>query len=148
MWCGGSPVPCEGRGCSSVLGIVSGRLSGAGLSLLLAVAGTIKMNIMEVSHIKRGCTHYCGRAGSYKPGMGIDMSILGNPYPMKNRSEEERRRVIAEHRVYLNKCRQEDNEVWKALLSLPEDAVLGCFCDPLLCHCHTLASAYQWAQSN
>ena len=103
---------------------------------------------MIVTHINtKTHTHYCGRASSYT-GIGLDCSILGNPYLMRDQSGTERDRVIAQYRVQLNRWRIQDSEEWKTLISLPHNAVLGCFCHPKACHCDVLAAAFNWHHTN
>ena len=101
---------------------------------------------MKVVNVKyETCTHYCGRKESYR-GNGVDMSILGNPFKVKPWGEYERDESIARHRVWLNKQRLDQTEVWDALVSLPEDAVLGCFCKPEACHCDTIIDAWKYTK--
>ena len=100
-------------------------------------------NMKYVNVTKDKCTHYVGRKTSYR-GNGMDYSILGNPFPLPKHSRNE---SIALFRGYLNNDRIKQGEVWKALLALPEDAVLGCFCAPLACHCSIIIDAYKWANS-
>ena len=95
----------------------------------------------HVNVTKNKCTHYCGRDASYKEN-GINYSILGNPFWMSD--ESQRAKVIADFRVKLNADRIADNSVWKALVALPKDAILGCFCAPKACHCQVIIDAWNW----
>ncbi|MEM1425015.1 MAG: DUF4326 domain-containing protein [Cyanobacteria bacterium P01_H01_bin.130] len=79
----------------------------------------------------------------------------GNPFPMRNKSDEERIRVCQEHRQYLwNLVKTRDPEVLQLLQNLSDrqrqkgaPLRLGCHCSPKLCHCDTLARAVEWARS-
>lgn len=100
---------------------------------------------MKAINVNKGKpTHYCGRASSYRKEYGEDTSILGNPFPMAN--EAERESCIQKFRVYLNQERLKQSAVWQAVLALPENAVLGCFCKPKACHCDIIIQAYEWAK--
>jgi len=68
-------------------------------------------------------------------------SPLGNPYLMKNNSDEERARVLELFEPWLiEKIREKDPAVMAALnrildiLKRGEDVKLGCFCAPKPCH--------------
>lgn len=100
-----------------------------------------KMKYVNVT--KERCTHYVGRKTSYRRN-GVDYSILGNPFPLPKYSREE---SIQQFRYYLNNERKNKSQVWQALLALPQDAVLGCFCAPLRCHCSVIIDAYRWANA-
>jgi hypothetical protein len=97
-----------------------------------------------VNCLKEVCTHYCGRPGSFHQARGnpIDLSILGNPYWMKD--ESQRAWVIAKHRQDLHEWLKSDTPWRRAMVSLPEDAILGCWCAPKACHCDTLVRAHAW----
>lgn len=107
---------------------------------------------MKIVNVKKHkCTHFCGRPESFDPdneNHGIDASILGNPFKVKPWGAYERDISVALHKVKLNTHRKEDSHIWGALMVLPEDAVLGCFCYPLRCHCDNLRDAYNWAKEN
>lgn len=100
---------------------------------------------MKVVNIKfEKCTHFCGRKEYYKNN-GIDYSILGNPYTV---GEYGRGKAIPMFRKLLNKSRLENGDLWQAVINLPEDAVLGCFCKPKDCHCDVIIDAYNWYNSD
>lgn len=103
---------------------------------------------MKVVHCMREvCTHYCGRHSSYSRALGrpVDLSVLGNPFPMAD--ESERAAVCNQHRVHLWKRMQADKRIARMIRDLPEDAVLGCFCAPRECHCDDLIRAHAWLNS-
>ena len=71
---------------------------------------------------------------------------LGNPFPMQNKSLEERARVCNEYEKYFNdKVKEEDSLFAQALYYLEIQAIndgylkLGCHCAPLRCHANTIA---------
>lgn len=79
---------------------------------------------MRVVHCKREpFTHYIGRPHADFPGRAIG---LGNPFPVQIGREK----CIAQYEQWAR-----TNPRIKALIvSLPEDAVLGCWCAPKPCH--------------
>lgn len=54
-------------------------------------------------------------------------SIYGNPFPIQNKSEQERERVCVEYRKYLAKRIENDSEFRKAVKELKGKNV-ACFC--------------------
>jgi len=60
-------------------------------------------------------------------------SIWGNPYPMQNKSPEERNRVISLYREHLLKQIQSREITLEQLKGL-KGKRLGCYCKPLACH--------------
>lgn len=73
---------------------------------------------MRVVNIrKEKYTHYIGRP-----------SVLCNPFPMdKDHTREDVVRLFEEYA-------RTNSTVLKAIRELPENAVLGCFCNPKMCH--------------
>ncbi len=73
---------------------------------------------MEVVNIKLSdYTVYIGRG-----------SVFGNPFRIgKDGTREE---VVAKYETYA----RSNPELLKAIKELPKDAVLGCYCKPLMCH--------------
>jgi len=72
-------------------------------------------------------------------------SPLGNPFVMKNASDDERNRVCdAYARWFADKVAGQDRSIMqaldelKALAQRPEGIVLGCFCAPKRCHGDTI----------
>lgn len=70
---------------------------------------------------------------------------LGNPFVMKNYSDEERNRVCDEYEVWFNKQIEDNNpkvmkELDKIMEILKRDdiIILGCFCAPKRCHGDTI----------
>ena len=112
---------------------------------------------MDFINIKfeKGMTHYCGREGQY-PNYGVDMSILGNPFPPtpylkrpKNGKFRTHDESIRLYRLHIWNQQKQNSAIWKALISLPESAILGCFCKPAkVCHCETIISAWKWSREN
>ena len=75
-------------------------------------------------------------------------SQLANPYPMRNRSDAERSRVINEFRRYLFKRLQDKNspqyrEIKRltALYKKQGNLTLACCCKPKPCHADVIKSA-------
>ena len=68
----------------------------------------------------------------------------GNPFVMKNQSETERQRVIAEHKAWLW-SEIKANRVTLDELATLHNKRLGCWCAPKACHADTLTKAAQWA---
>ena len=72
--------------------------------------------------------YYCGRASG-----GWPASPLANPFVLER--EADRDRVIDRYWRWLEeRVREDDREVVEALLDLPDDALLGCWCAPKRCH--------------
>jgi hypothetical protein len=76
-------------------------------------------------------------------------SALGNPFPMKNRSEKERIRVCEKYDVYFRKMIQHaapGGSFWRTIITIQEalkkhDKVrLFCWCYPKRCHAETIRS--------
>ena len=100
-----------------------------------------------VNCTKRPSTHYCGRKTSIGRAIGdpVDFSDLGNPFPMNGYSDEERARVIEEFKIDLwSKIKNRTGETYERIKSLPDEAVLGCFCKPYDCHCDVIIEAAKW----
>ena len=72
-------------------------------------------------------------------------SKWGNPYRMKNKSDVERKRVIAAYRLHLWKQIKSGEISIDELKSL-DGKRLGCFCKPKACHGDVIVSAVQWAK--
>ena len=68
----------------------------------------------------------------------------GNPEPMKNKSDDERSRVIEVFRQYLWKQISTGKVTLEDLAAL-HGKRLGCHCAPKACHGDVLASAAEWA---
>ena len=84
----------------------------------------------------------CNDPGAVYIGRG---SPLGNPFVMKNASDDERDRVCEDYaRWFAEKVAGQDRSVMQALSELevlsrrPEGVVLGCFCAPKRCHGDTI----------
>lgn len=104
------------------------------------ITGSNNMRVVNVN--REQCSHYCGRKTSYR-GNGLNCSILGNPFLQV---ELGRALCIQRFRDYLNEQRLANSDVWKTLVALPHDAVLGCWCKPHACHCDVIISAWTFAQ--
>ena len=75
---------------------------------------------------------YCGRACG-----GWPESPLANPFHLER--EKDRERVIGLYRQWLQaRIAEDDRVIVSALLALPPDAVLGCWCAPRRCHCDVI----------
>jgi hypothetical protein len=94
-----------------------------------------------VNCFKEECDFYCGRKSSFHKAMGspYDLSILGNPEPLK--SEEDRENNLKRYAKHLFRICNEDPDYRLILKSLPDDTVLGCFCAPKKCHCDIIIEA-------
>ncbi len=57
---------------------------------------------------------------------------FGNPYPMRNKSDEERKRVIEEYRQWFHQPEQTDLRI--SAISQLTGKRLGCHCSPKACH--------------
>lgn len=78
-------------------------------------------------------------------------SILGNPFYMKKKTEEERIRVIAEHKQWLWAQMQTNTPIMAELTriaKIEQDIELSCYCKPLSCHGDTLRDAILWIRQN
>lgn len=92
------------------------------------------MRIVNVRGLSPGAhgVVYCGRACS-----GWPESPLANPFVLER--ESDRARVLSLYQQWLEeRVRENDREVITALLELPDDAVLGCWCFPKRCHCEAI----------
>ena len=76
---------------------------------------------------------YIGRASAGAP-KGVSCK-WGNPFPMRNQSDEERIRVSCQYREWLYR---NPDLMAQARIEL-KGKVLGCWCDPKYCHGHILA---------
>jgi hypothetical protein len=101
-----------------------------------------------VNCTREKCSHYCGRNSSAHKALGspVNLSILGNLFFLG--PEDARGSTIARYRVWLNEQRIKNAAAWKALVALPEDAVLGCFCAPRACHCDVIIDAWKWQRAS
>jgi len=78
-------------------------------------------------------------------------SILGNPFYMKDKTEFERVRVIAQHKSWLWMQMQKMGDINTELIriaKMKEDIELACYCKPLSCHGDTLRDAILWIRKN
>lgn len=71
-----------------------------------------------------------------------DLCTWGNPFNMKNQSQDERNRVVHEYRCWLV---SQPDLVAKAQREL-KGKVLACWCSPKLCHGHVLAEVANSSQ--
>ena len=107
----------------------------------------MKQEMKAVNCTRQRSTHYVGRKESIRSAIGdpADYSALGNPFKMNGYSDEERTRVIKEYKVHLwAKIKSRSGETYEMIKSLPEEAVLGCFCKPKACHCDVIIAAAAW----
>lgn len=72
-------------------------------------------------------------------------SIFGNPFVMKDKSDEERTRVIEAYRKYLWAAICEGTVTKEMLLSL-DGKRLACYCAPKACHGDVLVKAIEWTK--
>lgn len=97
-----------------------------------------------VNCYKEDCTHYCGRKSSLKKARGnpVDLSILGNPEPLKN--EADRKANLLRYAKHLLDLCRHNRHIREILISIPDDAKLGCFCHPKECHCLVIIGACEY----
>lgn len=82
---------------------------------------------MIVVHCKKhSYTHYIGRP-----------SIFGNPFIVGVHGS--RKEVIDKYLEYVI----DNQEVLNAIYNLPPDAILGCWCKPLICHGDVIVDIYK-----
>lgn len=74
-------------------------------------------------------------------------SIWGNPFPMKDKSEQERYRVIKAYRQWLW-LQQMKGHITKEMILDLEGKRLACYCAPKACHGDVLIKAIEWARQN
>jgi len=72
-------------------------------------------------------------------------SLFGNPFPMKDKSDNERTRVIEAYRHWLWNEIMEDRISWEDLVNL-DGKRLACYCAPKACHGDVLVKAIEWAK--
>jgi len=72
-------------------------------------------------------------------------SPFGNPFVMKNKSDDERMRVIESYKKYLWEAICKGLVTKEMLLSL-DGKRLACYCSPKACHGDVLAKAIEWAK--
>lgn len=76
--------------------------------------------------------------------------VLGNPYPMRDRTEAERQRVIGLFRQRLDADWEVNGPIYRQAVALAqrvrsgEQLALGCWCAPKACHLdHVLAKVQE-----
>lgn len=74
-------------------------------------------------------------------------SVWGNPFPMKDKSEQERSRVIKAYRQWLW-LQQMQGHITKEMILDLEGKRLACYCAPKACHGDVLIKAIEWAKQN
>lgn len=72
-------------------------------------------------------------------------SIWGNKSEMKDRSDNERERVIQDYRKQL-RDQLKDGSITKEMLSELDGKRLACYCAPKACHGGVLVKAIEWAR--
>lgn len=87
---------------------------------------TVNMNDEDIVYIGRG-------------------SIWGNPFPIKNHSQEERVRVIEAYRKWLW-FKMMQGDITKEMLKGLDGKRLACYCAPKQCHGDIIKRAVQWAK--
>lgn len=73
--------------------------------------------------------------------------VWGNPFPMKDKSEQERYRVIKAYRQWLW-LQQTQGHITKEMILYLEGKRLACYCAPKACHGDVLIKAIEWAKQN
>lgn len=72
-------------------------------------------------------------------------SIWGNPFPMKDKTDDERSRVIAAYRKWLW-FQQMQGSITKEMLLELDGKRLACYCSPQACHGDIIVKAIKWAK--
>ena len=78
-------------------------------------------------------------------------SLLGNPYIMRDKTDAERDRVIAQYRLWLwdhMKRRTSTGNVIYTLAKAKEAIYLVCCCKPRKCHGDVIKAAIEWVRKN
>ena len=70
-------------------------------------------------------------------------TIWNNPEPLRNNSNNERKRVIEIYRLHLWECLVTGKITYQEILEL-EGKTLGCHCYPKLCHADVIVHAIKW----
>lgn len=83
---------------------------------------------------------YCGRDCNGWRDIG-----LGNPFTVGKQGT--RAECIAKYRVRLWQMIRDGHEIAGLISSLPEDAVLGCWCKPEACHCDVIKACWTWMKT-
>ena len=98
-----------------------------------------KVTVVNVR--KQKSTHYCGRETSYKSDYGVNLSTLGNPFPISNTINRDQVIQQYEKLFYTKDYIEYHDKEFKILLEyLKTNSVeLGCFCHPQKCHCDIIA---------
>lgn len=73
-------------------------------------------------------------------------SIFGNPFSMKNKSDEERSRVIEEYRHWLH-AQIKSGSITKEMLLQLKGKRLACYCSPKPCHGDVIIKAIDWIEN-
>lgn len=76
---------------------------------------------------------------------------LGNPWKIKRKAANAvRASAQDQYKKWLwAKIKARDKEVMNALLAIPKDAILGCWCTPKpFCHAEIIASCLEWMWDN
>lgn len=87
---------------------------------------------------------YIGRASK---AFSLEKSIFANPFPMRNQSEEERNRVVAEYKKWIWQEVLEQRVTKEDLLSL-KDKKLVCYCNPKACHGDVVKALVEYVMNN
>lgn len=65
-------------------------------------------------------------------------SIWGNPFPMQDKTDAERERVIAEYEAYIR-----NDPFLRSQIPSLAGKTLGCFCKPKHCHGDVIVKLFQ-----
>jgi hypothetical protein len=101
----------------------------------------VNLHDIGMNELKRMGGVYCGRP-----------SILGNPYSHKpipgTIKVGSRDEAIEAYRKWLwHQLKGKNQQIIKALKSLTDDSILGCWCSPERCHCSVIEAASKWLRS-
>lgn len=103
----------------------------------------INLNLLPEKELPEN-TIYIGRTHL---GFGLSASIFANPFYLKNRNDDNERKVVLEqYRDYLWTQIQEKKILISDLKAL-EGHNLACFCAPKLCHGMIVKEAVVWARN-
>jgi hypothetical protein len=93
------------------------------------------VKVVNISIKKKQYTHYIGR-----PWAGIPESPFHNPFHMFGNTRAD---IILKFIAYWYASEQKQLRQ-TALILIPEDSVLGCWCRPFDCHGDTIAAYLNW----
>lgn len=86
---------------------------------------------------------YCGRGNA---PVGMVNARMGNPFVMKNQSDQERNRVCEAHKEWMFETPLKHTGVLERMIMRMNEGksiALFCYCSPKRCHCDTIQEEIQ-----